>query len=219
MTMADFSDQLFSFQDRLFNNEDGRLEFSGNNVSGSVWPGDASPGLWMNSISRMGAIYNLIVKEEEIYMDEKRREGRRVEEEDEDIDLVIPPVFERCTRVLDADDQKTARDLYWEAVAGGDGASVGEKTENLLRESCEKNPFVGEPHVVLAHVYLVMERWEDAEREAEKGLRLLLEWGSGWDKRVTWEGWVAWVRVLLMKAKEKDWPKNPWEILNLGLVR
>ncbi|KAH0463994.1 hypothetical protein IEQ34_006780 [Dendrobium chrysotoxum] len=221
MTMADFSDQLFGFQDRLFNNEDGRLEFAGNNVSGALWPGDARPGLWMNSISRMGAIYYLIVKEEEIYMEEKRREGRRVAEEDEDIDLVIPPVFESCTRVLDADDQKTARDLYWEAVAGGggEGGDGGEKTEKLLRRSCEKNPFIGEPHVVLAQIYLGMERWEEAGREAEIGLRLMLEWGSGWDKRVTWEGWIAWVRVLLLKAKEKDWPKNAWGILNLGLVR
>ncbi|XP_020594798.1 uncharacterized protein LOC110034900 [Phalaenopsis equestris] len=220
MTMADFSDQLFGFQDRLFENEDGRLEFSGSNVFGALWPGDGRPGLWMSSISRMGAVYNLIVKEEDIYMEEKRREGRRVEEEDEDIDLVIPPVFESCTRVLDPIDQKTARDLYWEAVTGGRGSGDGgERTEKLLRESCEKNPFVGEPHVVLAQVYLGMERWEDAEGEAERGLRLLLEWGSAWDKRVAWEGWVAWVRVLLMKAKEKDWPKNPFGILNLGLVR
>ncbi|KAG2300567.1 hypothetical protein Bca52824_037039 [Brassica carinata] len=38
MTMADFSDQLFGFQDELFCNEDGRLEFRGNNVK-ALWPG------------------------------------------------------------------------------------------------------------------------------------------------------------------------------------
>ncbi|MCD7455716.1 hypothetical protein HAX54_029234 [Datura stramonium] len=32
MTMADFSDQLFNFQDLLFENSNGRLEFSGNNL-------------------------------------------------------------------------------------------------------------------------------------------------------------------------------------------
>lgn len=210
MTMADFSDQLFGFQDRLFGNDDGRLEFSGSNVSGALWPGDGRPGLWMNSVSRMGAIYNLIVREEEIYMEE-RLERR----DDEEIDLVIPPVFENCTRVLGAEEQKSARDLYWEAVTGGGG----EKTESLLRESCEKNPFAGEARVVLAQVYLGKERWREAEATAEEGLRLMLEWGTGWDKRVSWEGWVSWARVLIGKAREKDWPKSPWGVLNLGLVR
>merc|ERR1712183_258428 len=59
MTMGDFSDQLFGFQDALFENSNGRFEFSGNNYT-ALWPGDGKPGLWLNSISRMGAIYNLI---------------------------------------------------------------------------------------------------------------------------------------------------------------
>ena len=44
MTMADFCDQLFGFQDLLFDNANGRLEFSGNNF-GALWPGDGKPGL------------------------------------------------------------------------------------------------------------------------------------------------------------------------------
>lgn len=72
MTMADFSDQLFGFQDVLFENWNGRMEFSGNNVEGALWPGDGKPGLWMNLISRMGVLYSLIVREEEIYMKERR---------------------------------------------------------------------------------------------------------------------------------------------------
>ena len=81
--------------------------------------------------------------------------------------------------------------------------------------SIEKNPFVGEPHVVLGQVYLNKGRFEEAER----GLNLMLEWGSPWDKRMTWEGWVSWARVLLMKAKEKSWPETSWGILNLGLTK
>ncbi|KAL8116738.1 hypothetical protein AgCh_023043 [Apium graveolens] len=62
-------------------------------------------------------------------------------------------------------------------------------------------------------------RYEEAEKEAEKGLTLLLEWGSPWDKRMSWEGWIAWARVLLMKAKKKSWPQTSWCIFNLCLVR
>ncbi|EEF49640.1 uncharacterized protein LOC8260736 [Ricinus communis] len=219
MTMADFSDQLFSFQDLLFDNSDGRLEFSGNNLA-SLWPGDGKPGLWINSISRMGAIYTLIRREEEIFVEERIRAGgiEVDEERDEDIELVVPPVFDKCTRILDARQQIEARDLYWEAVCDLSKRGL-DKVEELLLSCIEKNPYVGEPHVVLSQVYLTKDRFEEAEREAEKGVTLMLEWGSPWDKRTSWEGWIAWGRVLLMKAKEKSWPNTSWGILNLGLVR
>ncbi|KAK9275934.1 hypothetical protein L1049_023208 [Liquidambar formosana] len=217
MTMADFSDQLFGFQDILFDNSDGGLKFSGNNYA-ALWPGDGKPGLWMNSISRMGALYTLIVREEEIFMEERKRVGGGIVlDRDEDIELVIPPVFENCTRVLDAKDQIVARDMYWEGVC--DMSKRGLESAEMLLECVEKNPFVGEPHVVLSQIYLTKGRFEEAEREAEKGLTLLLEWGSPWDKRTSWEGWIAWCRVLLMKAKERSWPQTSWGILNLGLVR
>ncbi|KAL3001385.1 hypothetical protein AAZX31_09G263900 [Glycine max] len=216
MTMADFCDQLFGFQDLLFDNANGRLEFSGNNF-GALWPGDGKPGLWLNSISRMGAVYTLIAREEEIFIQERKRKvGVAVVpdlERNEDIELVLPPVFDYCRKVLEAGDQIVARDLYWEAVCEG-----GSKAEELLLESIEKNPFVGEPYVVLSQVYLTEGRFEEAEKHAERGLKLLLEWGCPWDKRTSWEGWVAWTRVLLKRAKDKSWPQTSWGILNLGLV-
>ncbi|KAG6470006.1 uncharacterized protein LOC122032621 [Zingiber officinale] len=221
MTMVDFADQLFDFQDKLFDNDDGRLTFRGNSRT-ALWPGEGKPGLWLNSISRMGVLYSLIVREEEIYAEERKRSSaasasyQSGAERDEDLELITPPVFDNCTRILDAKDQAEARDLYWEAVCSS--GKEQQRAAKLLAESCEKNPFVGEPHLVLAQVYLAMARFEEAEREAEKGLKLLLEWGSSWDKRMSWEGWVAWGRVLLMKAKEKTWPETSWGILNLGLV-
>ncbi|KAM6566609.1 hypothetical protein CsatA_025737 [Cannabis sativa] len=220
-TMADFSDQLFSFQDCLFENFDGKLAFKGNDVPAGLWPGDGRPGLWMSSISRMGALYNLLVREEEIFGEERKRgSGEKVDDEDRDgdLELVIPPVFENCTRVLDAGEQIKARDLYWEAVCDMSKRGL-ERVEELLLGCIEKNPFVGEPHVVLAQHYMSHGRFEEAENEAQKGLTLILEWGSPWDKRMSWEGWIAWGRVLLMKAKERSWPQNAWGILNLGLVR
>ncbi|KAI3474335.1 hypothetical protein Pfo_029158 [Paulownia fortunei] len=208
MTMADFSDQLFGFQDVLFENSNGRLEFSGNNTLASLWPGDGKPGLWMNSISRMAAMYTLIVREEEIFRSSEKKHGMVVPTgRDEDLELVIPPIFEGCTR-----------GWYWEAVC--DGSKIGlERAEEMLLRSVEKNPFVGEAHVVLGQIYLGKGSFEAAEKAAERGLRLILEWGSPWDKRMTWQGWIAWGRVLLMKAKERSWPHNSWGILNLGLVR
>lgn len=222
MTMADFSDQLFDWQDRLFNNTNGRLEFRGNTWT-SLWPGTGKPGLWTTSISRMGVLYSLIVREEEIYIAHRAhttgKEGDDSATRDEDIALVIPPVFDSCTKVLDADDQKAARDLYWEAVCSDEEATDRSKVEELLRQSVAKNPFVGEPRLVLAQMCLNAEMYEEAQEQAEEGLKLLLEWGSSWDKRMPWEGWVSWGRAMLTKAKEKDWPHTSFGILSLGLVK
>ncbi|GFQ03179.1 hypothetical protein PHJA_002461700, partial [Phtheirospermum japonicum] len=215
LTMADFSDQWFGFQDKLFDNVNGRLEFSGN--ENSLWPGDGKPGLWFNSVSRMGAIYKLIAREEEIVntnnYNNKNNNKSDIIIGDDDVELVVPPVFEGCEKIVDAKDGIMARDLYWEAVCGG-----GDAAEGLLLESVEKNPFVGEAHVVLSQIYLGKGEFEAAERAAERGLRLMMEWGSPWDKRMTWQGWIAWGRVLRMKAKEKSWPQDAFGLLNLGLV-
>ncbi|CAB4265419.1 unnamed protein product [Prunus armeniaca] len=207
MTIADFSDQLFGFQDELFDNKDGRLEFKGNNYE-ALWPGDGKPGLWMNSISRIAAIYTLIVREEAIFVQERKitsatATGDKLDKSrDEDIELVVPPTS-----------------AQGEIVDDGRGADDEEATAVLLRSCVEKNPFIGEPHVVLAQVYLTKAKFEEAEREAERGLTLMLEWGSAWDKRMSWEGWIAWARVLLMKARDRSWPQTSWGILNLGLVK
>ncbi|KAK4761214.1 hypothetical protein SAY87_006107 [Trapa incisa] len=72
MVVADFSEQMFDFQDRLFENYDGTLDFKGNNTVGALWPGNLKPGLWMHFISRTAAVYLLVVREEEIFMEEKK---------------------------------------------------------------------------------------------------------------------------------------------------
>ncbi|GJV58745.1 hypothetical protein Tco_1464845 [Tanacetum coccineum] len=178
MTIADFSDQLFGFQDVLFENTNGMLRFEGNEVKNALWPGNGKPGLWMSSLSRMGAIYRLIVREEELYLIERgqgRVEGVKPEEQIKGRGILYGKVF----------------------VVQEERLDLGAK-----------------------EIYLSQGRFEEAEKESEEGLQLLLEWGSPWDKRMSWEGWIAWCRVLVMKAKEKSWPETSWGmILNLGLVR
>ncbi|KAL8160134.1 hypothetical protein V2J09_001671 [Rumex salicifolius] len=214
MTMADFSDQLFGFQDEVFDNDDGRNTFT------ALWPGNGKPGLWLNSISRMGGIYTLLLREEELFIQERlRARGIQVDpSRDEDLDLVTPPVFDNCTKILDPQDQIHARGSYWEAVSNSKDITL-DRAEELLLTSIRKNPFVGEPYVVLGQVYLSRGLYEEGQKAAETGLRMLLEWGSPWDKRMSWEGWVAWARVLVMKANDKSWPNTSWGILNLGLVK
>ncbi|KAD4982845.1 hypothetical protein R6Q59_002479 [Mikania micrantha] len=215
MTIADFGDQYYGYQDELYDNTDGRLEFTGNTNFDLLWPGNGKPGLWMNLISKMAAIYTLLVREEQILMQEEQTD--RQDNGFEDLELVIPPVFDRCTKVVDPGEQIIARDLYWEAVY--DQKLTKEIGEELLVKCIKMNPFVGEPHVLLSQFYVSRGRFEEGEREGEVGLSLLLEWGCAWDKRVPWEGWVAWCRVLVSKAKERSWPHTSWGIISLGLVK
>ncbi|GJM87433.1 hypothetical protein PR202_ga03386 [Eleusine coracana subsp. coracana] len=193
MTIIDICDQYIDYQDKLYINENGRLEFSGDNWS-ALWPGSCKPGLWMNAASRLAVLYNLVLREEELYMQERSKLGETIRlDRDEEIELVIPPVFNNCTKVLDPMEQIAARDLYWEAICSDDWKDKDwKKVEKILMESIKKNPFVGEPHLVLTQVYLNMERYEEAKTEAEEGLKLLLEWGVSWDKRMTWDAWVSW---------------------------
>ncbi|GJM87502.1 hypothetical protein PR202_ga03462 [Eleusine coracana subsp. coracana] len=139
----------------------------------------------------MGVLYSLILREEELYMKERSRsEGDVGFDQDEEIELVIPPVFNYCTRVLDPMEQKVARDLYWDAICSDDW-----KERDWAKS-----------------------RYEEAKTEAEEGLKLLLEWGVSWDKRMTWETWVSWGRVLLDKANENERPHSEAGITTLGLV-
>ncbi|MFS7967176.1 putative tetratricopeptide-like helical domain superfamily [Helianthus anomalus] len=217
MTIADISEQYFGFQDVLYENTNGRLELDGDRFD-TLYPGNGKPGLWMNAASRMAAVYTLLVREEAIFLQENKM-GSGIDR-DEDIELVIPPVFDHCTKILDANDLIMARDLYWEVVCDDGCDQVKkDKSEGKLVKCIEVNPYVGEPHVLLGQFYMSRGRFEEAEKEIEKGLRLFLEWGGSWDKRISWEGWVAWCRVMLNKAKERSWPQTAWGVINLGLVR
>lgn len=85
-----------------------------------------------------------------------------------------------------------------------------ERAEELLLRCFGKNPFVGEPHVV----FWVRRSKGDLRRLRERERERLKEgWPLCWSGGAH-EGWIAWARVLVMKAKERSWPQNPWGILN-----
>jgi len=94
----------------------------------------------------------------------------------------------------------------------------GPQAIQSLLKAISLNPFIAEPHVVLAQAYLRAEQWKEAETHSAQGLDLLTQWGTPWDKRMSFGGWVAWSRVMNMKAKENKYPKNSWEVINLGLT-
>jgi hypothetical protein len=105
------------------------------------------------SIKAISSVQSLILRDEELYMQERNKMGETVRlDRDEEIELVIPPVFNYCTKELDPNEQIAARDLYWEAICSDDKKDRDwEKVEKVLLESIKKNPFVGEPHLILTY--------------------------------------------------------------------
>ena len=71
---------------------------------------------------------------------------------------------------------------------------------------------------MLAQIALGLGDWAEAEREAAAGLTLLAQWGTPWDKRIAWSGWVSWARILLQAAQRRTWPETLEGLNALGLV-
>jgi hypothetical protein len=186
VTMADYAEQLFSWQDHLFG-------MTGRGGARTLWPGDNRPGLWMALNARFG----------------RRAAACGVDP--------LPPVFAGCTADIERAAETEARDRYWQVISASDGAPA--RAEELLQSAAALNPFVAEPLVLLAQTHLTHERWADAEHAARRALTMLAEWATPWDKRLSWEAWVAWTRVLLKAARERAWPTDAPGVISLGEVR
>jgi len=88
----------------------------------------------------------------------------------------------------------------------------------VLESAVRHNPWVGEPQMVLAQLYLSAGRKDDAKAAAESALHLFCAWGNAWDKRVQWDAWVAWTRILLQGATvEGSWPERLDKLNNVAL--
>ncbi|BBN07320.1 hypothetical protein MPTK1_4g02870 [Marchantia polymorpha subsp. ruderalis] len=222
LTMADAIDQYYGWQDDLFDNRDGESSFSGDQWT-ALWPGDGRPGRWASSISRMGVLLNILLHEEAAYKEREEREGRGEAWKSRlfaGIPVAVPPIFESCTVIVSPADQVEAVRLYWQAFpldAKGKPQSAA-TLKPLLRQVSQLNPHFAEPHVALTQVLLGEGEYEEAEKEIAQGLKLLMEWGTQWDKRMSWEGWISWARVLQLNAKQKTWTRSAWGINSLGMV-
>lgn len=211
LTMADFADQFYGWQDILFGNEDGEFRYKGNGWH-ALWPGTCKPGLWLTIVSRMGVLLNILLHEDAAEQGELQHRFKALE-------IPLPEVFNKCTEILSPGNQSRSRDQYWEAIHIEARDRLVNTAMPLLKSTCKLNPYVAEPHLLLAHIYLTEGEYELAETEATEGVRLLLDWATTWDKRMTWEGWLSFARVMRDNAHQKTWPRSAFGIINLGLVK
>jgi hypothetical protein len=201
-TMADVADQNFGWQDALFGDDDSKTFFSlvddpSSHQTHHLWPGRSKPGLWMTFVSDLCQVANTFV--------------------DINTSNLLPPVFDQCRQKLTTENEIQARDLYWSVIS--EQGQDEEQMEQLLITAHAANPWIYEPLVLLGQLYLQTADFDRALQVTQRALQLQLDWGTNWDKRMSFPAWVAWTKVLHQRAqKHQAWPTNSWEVLNLGLV-
>ncbi|MEG2630690.1 MAG: tetratricopeptide repeat protein, partial [Comamonas sp.] len=131
--------------------------------------------------------------------------------------LPMPPVFAHCTQGLSPSADAAAASLYWSVIQQDQPLTDLDVATGVLEQAVQLNPWVGEPQMVLAQLYLSAGRGADAERAANSALQCFSAWGNAWDKRVQWDAWVAWTRILLQSAQQGSWPARLDKLNNLAL--
>jgi len=214
-TMADIAEQYAGWYDEVFDYPRSGAIFAKGAATSTVghepaalWPGACRPGLWVSHVGRLACAVASLPPS---------------------VDLggaPLPPVFQNCSdsNWLTPENELRARDLYVsvtnQALGGPSPSNARADATAKLREAHRLNPHVGEPLTVLAQCLLADGDFEGGEAAAASALELHCAWGTSWDKRMRWAGWLAWTRVLLGRAREREpWPSSAWAAVNLGLVR
>eukprot|EP00882_Tetradesmus_deserticola_P019075 GHRQ01020521.1.p1 GENE.GHRQ01020521.1~~GHRQ01020521.1.p1 ORF type:complete len:237 (+),score=70.50 GHRQ01020521.1:1403-2113(+) len=172
-------------------------------------PGPMLPGLWVSAVSRMGRL--VVSCKQQLEAAGDPRAGQ----------LTIPPVFNGCSCILTEQDQQAARDLYWRVVSDLQlqGPQHAQQAVEGLQHVITLNPWVPEPHLMLAQLHIHAKEWGAAREAAATALKLFVQWGTAWDKRMPWDAWVAWSRVCYEAAVDESWPQLPLGVLSMGMVR
>lgn len=131
--------------------------------------------------------------------------------------LPMPPVFAHCSQYLSAANEAAAASLYWSVIQQDQPLVDLDVATGVLESAVRHNPWVGEPQMVLAQLYLAAGRQDDAKAAATSALHLFSAWGNSWDKRVQWDAWVAWTRILLQAANGGPWPERLDKLNNVAL--
>ncbi|KAH8059012.1 hypothetical protein JL722_5560 [Aureococcus anophagefferens] len=112
---------------------------------------------------------------------------------------VIPPIFDRCTADIAYEDEAAARDMYWRVVQDANRIS-GDAAVAMIAAAIELLPYVGEMHVLLAQLHFRAGRHGEARDHAAVALDRMYAFGGTWDKRLTYESWIAFARLLFARS-------------------
>jgi len=163
----------------------------------SLWPGSGKPATCFHWLSKLCAASRPYLPQ----------------------DSQIPPIFARCTQVLSEETETQARDLYWSVVQAEDAPDRMDDGERLerLQAAARLNPFVGEPHVLMAQIAFRQGDYQAAVTHCGQALDKLYTLGTAWDKRIGFPGWCTFTRLVALRASRRaggaqpsnDFPRMP----------
>ena len=199
VSMADSMEQWFSWQEDIYSRFPAVDSSRQQTVhwAASLWPGPMRPSSRMLSqISGLGhALQHAALKKQ----------------------LPLPPVFDNCSQLLCAGNEAAAVALYWSVIQLDQPLVDLDAATATLEQAVALNPWVGEPQMVLSQFYLSAGRNAEAAAAAQSALQCFSCWGNAWDKRVQWDAWMAWARILLQSAEQGSWPARLDKLNNMAL--
>jgi hypothetical protein len=199
VSMADTCEQWFSWQEDIFSTfPDTPHVPQATHWMAALWPGPMRPPSRIYAqISRLGAaLQHPALKDR----------------------LPMPPVFDHCRQTLAPDAEAAAASLYWSVATQNQPLVHMDAAIGTLEHAVRLNPWVGEAQMVLAQLYLIAGRRTESEAAAGSALQCYSAWGNAWDKRVQWDAWFAWARLLRQGARQGTWPERLDKLNNVALT-
>lgn len=199
VTVADVGEQWHSWQDEIFSGYPYQQKRElATHWAASLWPGPLKPpSNILHMLSRLLHALRALPT---------------------DTGIPLPPAFDHGKAVLLAKNEAAAAALYWQLVTRMHPLTESGTATHLLESVVEHNPWIGEPRLLLAQLALTNGDFDAAQTHAVQGLQAMQAWGTAWDKRIAWEGWIAWGRILLQSAQRREWPESLGALNGLGLV-
>ena len=138
---------------------------------------DGSPGLHLANLSLLGRLINRM-------------------------SASVPPILDGCRQVVFPQDESAARDAY---LAGLSAMSADRlRAVSHMTLAIQKCPWVAEPAVWLAYLDLQQGKQAEAQSRIEQGRKILCQWGTAWDKRLSYEQWGWLIDFIARQAVDPE---------------
>jgi hypothetical protein len=138
---------------------------------------DGSPGLQLARLSRLGLLVNPVA-------------------------VSVPPILDGCTQAVSQEDESAARDAYMAGLAAmSTDRAIAIREMSQAAKFC---PWVGEPALWLAYLELQKGDYAMAGAWIERAQKTCSQWGTAWDKRLSYEQWCWLIDFVAGQASERE---------------